>query len=61
MSEQIVEFSQVRRKYPDLSARERGLQIRNQRLERYVARLLAERVRIVICPECQTELEGARR
>ncbi len=47
--------------YPALSARERDLQIRNQRLEGYVARLLGERVQIVICPECQAEREGARR
>ena len=47
--------------YPTLSARERDLQIRNERLEGYVSRLLAERVRIVICPECQAEREGARR
>jgi hypothetical protein len=47
--------------YPTLSARERELRIRNERLEGYVARLLAERVRIIICPECQTEREGVWR
>lgn len=50
----------MRRKYPDLSARERELQIKNERLEGYVARLLGERVRIVICPECHTEREEGR-
>jgi hypothetical protein len=50
-----------RTRYPELSSRERDLQIRNERLERYVARLLAERVRIVICPECQAEREGVSR
>jgi hypothetical protein len=58
MPEQIVETLQARRKYPDLSSRERELQIKNERLEGYVSRLLAERVRIVICPECQAEREG---
>ncbi len=33
MSEQIVDISQVRRKYPSLSAREQELQIKNLRLE----------------------------
>lgn len=47
--------------YPALSAREQELQIKNERLEGYVSRLLAERVRIVICPECQGEQEEVRR
>ncbi len=61
MPNQIVETLQAQRKYPSLSSRERELQIKNERLEGYVARLLAERVRIVICPECQAEREGVRR
>ncbi len=60
MSEQILELSQARRKYQHPTARERDLQIRNERLEGYVARLLSERVRLIICPECQTEREEGR-
>jgi hypothetical protein len=61
MSEQIVEIHQSRRKYQRPTVRERDLEIRNERLQQYVARLLSERVRIVICPECQAEREEVRR
>ena len=40
MSEQIVEISQVRRKYPTLSTQERELETKNENLQRYVTQLL---------------------
>lgn len=49
---------QASRNRPPLN--ERDLQLRNEHLEHYVARLLGERVRIVICSECQTQREEAR-
>lgn len=52
---------QASQKRQPLNSRERDLQLRNQNLERYVARLLSERVQIRICPECQAEREEARR
>ncbi len=61
MSEQIIPQQETAIHYPTLSNRERELQIWNERLEGYVARLLSERVRIIICPECQAEREGVCR
>ncbi len=49
-----------RLRYPALSNRERDLEIRNRRLEEYVSRLLAERVRLIICPVCLAEREEVR-
>ncbi len=52
---------QASQKRQPLSSRERDLQIRNQNLEQYVARLLTERVQLVICPGCKAEREEVRR
>lgn len=58
MSEQIVEISQVRRKYPHPSSRERDLQVRNENLQRYVTELLTRNAALNARIR---ELEGARR
>ncbi len=58
MSNQIVETLQAQRKYPEVKAPDRELQLKNENLQRYVTELLtlnaalSRRVR---------ELEGARR
>ena len=58
MSNQIVETLQAQRKYPEVKAPDRELQLKNENLQRYVTELLtlnaalSRRVRV---------LEGARR
>ncbi len=58
MSEQIVEISQVRRKYPHASGRERELAVKNENLQRYVTELLTRNAALNARVR---ELEGARR
>jgi hypothetical protein len=40
MSEQIVETLQAQRKYPEVKAPDRELQLKNENLQRYVTELL---------------------
>lgn len=58
MSEQIVGFSQVRRKYRNLSAREQDLQQKNENLQRYVTEVLTRNA--ALSAEVR-KLEGVRR
>ncbi len=52
---QIVDIQEFRRNHLTRSQRERELEVKNERLQRLVTRLLAERVKY--CPSCDRHYE----
>jgi uncharacterized small protein (DUF1192 family) len=58
MSEQIVETLQAQRKYPEVKAPDRELQLKNENLQRYVTELLTRNA--TLNAEIR-KLEGVRR
>ena len=58
MSEQIVETLQAQRKYPEVKAPDRELQLKNENLQRYITELLT--LNAALSRQVR-ELEGARR
>ncbi len=57
MSNQIVETLQAQRKYPEVKAPDRELQLKNENLQRYVTELLTRNAAL---SRQVRELEGVR-